>query len=191
MENYKPESYGDAIADVYDLAIPHDEDTDRAISFLTPMGKSGNVLELGGGTGRLAIPIAKTGLDVSVMEISSKMIEQMRRKPGGDLVDAIQGDMANIPEGEYSLIYLVTGSFSSLTTQDSQVRCLQSVRSHLAPGGRFVMESYVTDIEDMAAGSSVWPSISCLMYMATGKRRHSIQIHAGKSLSIQLKMLNT
>jgi SAM-dependent methyltransferase len=171
MDSYKPENYGDAIADVYDFAIPHDEDTDKSTTFLTSFGKTGKVLELGAGTGRLAIPLAQAGLDVSAVEISSKMIEQLRLKPGGDLVNAIQADMVDLPAGQYSLIYLVAGSLCSLITQDSQVRCLQSVRSHLAPGGRFVLESYVAGIDGTAVDNSVWPALMDTNMLAITARK--------------------
>ena len=99
------------------------------------------VLEFAAGTGRVTLPLAANGLDVSAIELSEPMAARLRAKPGGDRVDLTIGDMATTRVlGEFGLVYLVYNTISNLLTQDEQVACFANAAAHLAPGGCFVIE---------------------------------------------------
>ena len=147
---YGPHSYGDAFADVYDDWYPPPPDTDDAVALLAALAGDGPVLELGAGTGRLAIPLAATGLEVWGVDASAAMLERLRAKPGGDRVVAVLGDMASLdlsvasrPVPAFRLAFAALNTFFNLDTAAAQARCLARVRSVLAPGGRFVLEAFV------------------------------------------------
>ncbi len=117
-------------------------ETETEVAGLARLARGGRVLELGVGTGRVAIPLAATGLEVHGIELDPAMAEQLRNKTGGELVRLHLGDMADVDvEGSFDLIYAVFGTFFALLTQDAQVRCFRNVAAHLTPTGRFVIEA--------------------------------------------------
>ena len=121
-------------------------DEEQAVAFLRRWAGEGPALELAIGTGRIALPLAATGIRVDGVDISPHVVEQMRTKPGGDKIDATIGDMADVPvEGTYRLIYSGGNSFFNLLTQDDEVRCFQNVAAHLTEDGAFVLETLVPD----------------------------------------------
>lgn len=126
-----------------DLALGNEE---YAVAFLHEWAGDGPALELGIGTGRIALPLAATGIRVDGIDISPHVVEQMRTKPGGDRISVTIGDFADVPvEGTYPLIYCPGNSFFNLLTQDDEVRCFQNVAAHLTEDGAFVVESMVPD----------------------------------------------
>ena len=120
-----------------------------AVAFLAGLARlagHGPVLELAIGTGRVALPLARTGVRVEGLDASAAMVEQMRAKPGGADIPVTIGDMAQVPvAGTFPLVYLVFNSLFGLLTQDRQAECFASVARVLAPGGRFVIECFVPD----------------------------------------------
>ncbi|HEX2576325.1 MAG TPA: class I SAM-dependent methyltransferase [Aquihabitans sp.] len=147
MEGYDAATYGDRFVDVYDDWYGSITDTDAcvaALATLTPTG--GRVLELGVGTGRLAIPLAALGFAVTGVDASAAMLDRLAAKPGGDGVDAVLGDMA-APEvtGPFDLAFVAYNTLFNLVGDGEQQRCLASVASVLEPGGRFVVEAFVPD----------------------------------------------
>lgn len=117
-------------------------ETEAEVAALAPLAGGGRVLELGVGTGRVAIPLAATGLEVHGVEVDPAMVEQLRAKPGGERVHVVPGDMAEVAvDGSFKLVYAVFGTFFALPTQRQQLRCFQNVAAHLAPDGRFVIEA--------------------------------------------------
>ena len=153
---YGPGTYGDSVADVYDewYRLPHDLETEAA--FIAELAAGGRVLELGIGTGRIAIPLAQRGVDVHGVDTSVKIVEQMRAKPGGDRIPVTIGDMADIPvDGEFSLVFVTFNTFFMLTTQEAQVQCFRNVAAHLAPGGRFMIRAFVPDLSRVEAGQHI------------------------------------
>jgi SAM-dependent methyltransferase len=121
-------------------------DEDQAVALLRRWAGDGPALELAIGTGRIALPLAATGIRVDGVDISTHVIEQMRTKPGGDRIEATIGNMADVPvAGTYRLIYSGGNSFFNLLTQDDEVRCFQNVAAHLANDGAFVLETMVPD----------------------------------------------
>jgi SAM-dependent methyltransferase len=116
-------------------------DEDAAVAFLAELAGGGPALELGIGTGRIALPLAATGMRVDGIDISPHCIEQLRAKPGGDRINVTLGDFANVPvEGAYRLIYVPWNSFFNLLTQEDEVRCFENVAKHLTDDGSFVIE---------------------------------------------------
>lgn len=123
------------------------------VDFLAGLAGEGRALELGIGTGRIALPLAARGVPVHGIELSRAMVERLRAKPGGEEIDVTIGDFATARvEGTFSLAYLVWNTIMNLTTQDAQVACFRNVASHLAPGGCFVIEVGVPGLQRLPPG---------------------------------------
>lgn len=148
MSDYDAATYGDRIAEVYDAWYPGSEaETRAAVDFLAGAADAGPVLELGIGTGRIAIPLAEKGLRVLGIEASEAMIGRLRAKPGSDRIQVVMGDFADADvEGEFSLVFVAFNTFFALLNQEDQVRCFRNVAGRLRPGGRFVLECFVPDL---------------------------------------------
>ncbi|MEU3660018.1 class I SAM-dependent methyltransferase [Streptomyces sp. NPDC032940] len=124
------------------------DDEEEASAFLAKAAQGGPALELGVGTGRVALPLARHGVPVTAVESSPKMIEQLRAKPGGDELRIVEADFTDVPvEGEFSLVYCVFNTFFLLLSQEAQVRCFQHVTARLRPGGAFVLQTFVLTAE--------------------------------------------
>lgn len=148
MERYDAATYGDRIADVYDDLYKFDGPAGLPIDFLADISGDGPVLELGVGTGRVAVPLAARGVQVHGIDASRAMVQRMHAKPGGDAVPVAIGDMADLPTpgGPYSLAFVVFNTFFAILSQDDQVRCFENVARSLLPGGRFLIEAFVPDL---------------------------------------------
>jgi SAM-dependent methyltransferase len=152
MENFGPETYGERVADVYDEWYKP-VGTAAEVALLTELAGRGRVLELGIGTGRIAIPLAANGVDVHGIDASPAMVEQMRGKPGGAAIPVTLGDMADVAvEGTFALVFVVFNTFFQLYSQDDQLRCFANVARRLEPGGRFVVHAFVPDTSRVEAG---------------------------------------
>jgi SAM-dependent methyltransferase len=145
-EGYDAATYGDRIADAYDDLPTHPQDADAAVTFLAQLGDHGPVLELGIGTGRLALPLARRGVAVTGIDSSEAMVAKLRAKPGGDEIPVTIGDFADFHvDGRYSLILVAYSTFFALLDPDAQRRCFAAVAEHLTSDGRFVIEAFVPD----------------------------------------------
>jgi SAM-dependent methyltransferase len=156
MDKYGPETYGEQVADVYDewYRMPHDER--QECSTLAELAGAGRALELGIGTGRIALPLAARGVDVHGIDSSPAMLEQLRAKPGGDRITTTLGNMADVDvDGEFSLVFVSFNTFFMLTSQAEQVRCFRNVAAHLAPGGRFLVRAFIPDTSRIERGEHV------------------------------------
>jgi SAM-dependent methyltransferase len=128
--------YDDSSTEMFDPAV-----IGPTVDFLAELAGAGPVLELGIGTGRIALPLAQRGLGVHGIDLSSAMVERLRAKPGGGEISVAIGDFAATRvEGMFSLVYLVFNTINNLTTQDAQVACFENAAAHLQPGGCFVIE---------------------------------------------------
>jgi SAM-dependent methyltransferase len=146
MERYESAMYGDFAADLYDDWYSDHPDTQVAVERLAELGGRGPVLELGVGTGRLALPLAELGLEVHGIDSSGAMLEQLRAKPGGDRVRLVVGDMAEVAvQAAYPLVFVAENALFLLSTQEAQLRCFANVAARLRPEGVFVVEALVPD----------------------------------------------
>lgn len=151
MDYYMDETYGERIAGVYDEW--YSEFDPAAIQALTELAHGGNALELGIGTGRLAIPLLQAGVNIQGIDVSESMVAGLRKKPEGEKIPVTMGNFADVGvDGQFSLIYVAFNTFFSLLTQDEQVRCFQNVARHLTADGVFVIEVFVPDMTRFTAG---------------------------------------
>jgi SAM-dependent methyltransferase len=128
------------------------------VDFLAELAGGGEVLELGIGTGRIALPLARRGIHVHGIELSRAMAARLLEKPGGERIAVTIGDFATTRvEGTFGLAYLVFNTIMNLTTQDEQVACFANVADHLAPAGCFVVEVGVPDLQRLPPGESFHP----------------------------------
>lgn len=134
-------SYGDAMADGYDEWFTVPDDGDDAAQFLAALAGRSRALEFGIGTGRVALPLQSRGVEVHGIDASSEMVDQLRRKPGGECLKVHIGNFATLDSGEkYGLIYMVYGTFYLLLSQEDQIRCLENARRQLAEDGCVVIQ---------------------------------------------------
>jgi SAM-dependent methyltransferase len=118
----------------------------------------GRALEFGIGTGRIALPLARRGVEVHGIDLSQAMVARLLAKPGGDAIGVTIGDFATTTvDGAFSLAYLVFNTIMNLTTQDAQVACFRNAAAHLEPGGCFVIETRVPDLRRLPPGQDVLP----------------------------------
>jgi SAM-dependent methyltransferase len=154
MNDYSEETYGERIAGVYDQWYSKFDPS--AILTLAELAHGGVALELGIGTGRIAIPLLNTGLIVHGIDASESMVARLHAKPGGEKIPVKMGNFAEVSvAGQYSLIYVVFNTFFSLLTQDEQVHCFQNVAKHLASDGVFVIEAFVPDLKRFIGGQEI------------------------------------
>jgi SAM-dependent methyltransferase len=119
-------------------------DEKAVVAFLESLAQPGPALELGIGTGRIALPLAARGIRVDGIDLSPAMVAHLRARPGGDQLSITVGDFADVPvHGTYRLIFVVFNTFFNLLTQEDQVRCFKNVAAHLGSDGSFVVEAYV------------------------------------------------
>ncbi|MGN6793236.1 MAG: class I SAM-dependent DNA methyltransferase [Streptosporangiaceae bacterium] len=129
---------------------------DPAVSLLAELAGSGRALELAIGTGRIGLPLSQRGVPVHGIELSRAMVARLRAKPGGDAVAVTIGDMATTRvDGTFTVAYLVFNTINNLTAQEAQVACFRNVARHLAPGGRFVIETAVPPLRQLPPGQDI------------------------------------
>jgi SAM-dependent methyltransferase len=147
------ERYDKTSADMFDPAT-----VDPVVDFLAELASDGSALELGIGTGRIALPLAQRGIRVHGIDLSEAMVARLRAKPGSDQIDVTIGDFATTTvNGRFSIAYLVFNTIMNLTSQDEQVACFQNVAAHLQPGGCFVIEVGIPDLQRLPPGDTVRP----------------------------------
>jgi SAM-dependent methyltransferase len=153
-----PENYfGEDVAERYDSSTA-DMPVEPIVDFLVERARGGPALELGVGTGRIALPLAERGVRVHGIELSEAMVAKLREKPGADAIGVTIGDFATARvDGAFTIAYLVFNTIMNLTTQDAQVACYQNVAGHLEPGGCFVIEVGLPDLQRLPFGESVRP----------------------------------
>jgi len=137
--------FDEPMAAIYDATVRErfaPAELDPTVDLLADLAGGGPALELGIGTGRVALPLAARGVAVSGIDLSEAMVARLRAKPGGDALPVAVGDVATATArgGPFALAYLVFNTIKNLTTQDEQVACFANVARQLRPGGRFVVE---------------------------------------------------
>ena len=145
--------YDESSTDMFDPEV-----VEPAVDLLAELAGSGRALELGIGTGRIALPLAQRGVRMHGIDLSQAMVARLRAKPGAEQIGVTIGDFATTRvEGSFSLAYLVFNTIMNLTTQDAQVACFQNVAAHLEPGGCFVIEVGVPALQRLPPGETVRP----------------------------------
>jgi SAM-dependent methyltransferase len=172
-ESYDASTYGDRIAGVYDQWFSVPVDTDEAVAFLADAAGGGPVLELGIGTGRLALPLKERGLDVRGIDTSEAMVAKLREKPGGADIPVTIGDFANVAvDGRFRLIFVAFNTFFGLLTQDDQVRCFQGVAEHLENDGVFVIQVFDPDLTRFDRGQRIQTEVVGTDSLVIGADEH-------------------
>ncbi|HEX2433234.1 MAG TPA: class I SAM-dependent methyltransferase [Gaiellaceae bacterium] len=145
------ERYDESSADMFEPAV-----VDPAVDFVADLAGSGAALELGIGTGRIALPLARRGIRVHGIDLSEAMVARLRAKPGAEDIEVTIGDFARTRvEGTFTVAYLVFNTINNLTTQGQQIACFESVAAHLEPGGCFVIEVGVPELQRLPPGETV------------------------------------
>ena len=145
--------YEDLWPDLFEPAV-----VDPAVNFLAERAGTGAALELGIGTGRLALPLSGRGVRVHGIELSPAMVAELQAKPGADDIGVTVGDFATADvAGTFTLAYLVRNTIMNLTTQDEQVACFRNAAAHLEPGGCFVIEVIVPGLQRLPPGETIQP----------------------------------
>ena len=143
--------YDDSESEMFDPAV-----IEPVVDFLAELAGSGRALELGIGTGRIAVPLAQRGVPVHGIDMSRAMVARLRAKPGGEEIRVTIGDFASARvDGTFSLAYLVANTIMNLTTQEEQVACFRNVAAHLEPGGCFVIEVLVPGLQRLPPGQTI------------------------------------
>ena len=152
--------FGEEVAARYDDDGPMfgAEVVSQTVDVLAELAGDGAVLELGIGTGRIAVPLAGRGVRVHGIDLSQAMVARLRGKPGGAKIGVTIGDFATARvEGTFRLAYLVFNTIMNLTTQEAQVACFENVARHLERGGFFVVEVMVPDLRRLPPGERYVP----------------------------------
>lgn len=135
-----------------DGTSPQEQRTAKA---LLDLATDGTALEFAIGTGRIAIPMHALGAKICGIELSSAMVAELRKKPGGAQMEVAIGDMTTTGMNRtVSLVFLIFNTIDNLTTQEAQLACFQNAAAHLAPGGRFVIETLVPPIQKLTFGET-------------------------------------
>jgi SAM-dependent methyltransferase len=143
--------YDESSAEMFDR-----EAVGPVVDLLVELAGSGRALELGIGTGRIALPLAQRGVPVHGIDLSEAMVARLRAKPGGGDIRVTIGDFVTTTMGgTFSLAYLVFNTIFNLTTQEAQVACFRNAAAHLAPGGCFVIEAGVPDLQRLVPGENI------------------------------------
>jgi SAM-dependent methyltransferase len=150
FDEHVAERYDESSAEMFDPAV-----VESVVDLLAELAGTGRALELGIGTGRIALPLAERGVPVHGTELSKAMVARLREKPGSEAIGVTIGDFATTRvDGTFSVAYLVFNTIMNLTTQAEQVACFRNVAAHLEPGGCFVVEVGVPGLQGLPRGET-------------------------------------
>jgi SAM-dependent methyltransferase len=142
------ERYDDELAD---QSTP--EVVDPVVDFLVDLAGDGDALELGIGTGRIALPLSQRGVPVHGIDLSPAMVGRLRAKSGADAIPVTIGDIATATvDRSFRLVYLLCNTIANLTTQEEQVQCFRNAAAHLEPGGHFVIKVWIPELQRLPPG---------------------------------------
>ena len=155
MNFYSHETYGERVAGVYDDW--HSDYDPSAIDLLAELAGNGRALELGIGTGRIALPLSARGVEVHGIDAAVSMISRLRSKPGSEKITITQGDFAEVAvDQQFALVYVVFNTIFSLSTQEAQVQCFRNVAARLSDGGYFLIEAFVPNLNRFTGDQVNW-----------------------------------
>lgn len=154
MDTYDIAAYGQRHAGIYDDLYSSYEQT--TIETLNELAGTGPALELGIGSGRIAIPLANKGVVVQGIDASPAMVSKLHAKPGGHQIQVSIGDFASVEvDGVFPLIFVVFNTFFALPSQQEQLRCFRNVARHLGRDGAFLLEAFVPDVTRFNRGQTI------------------------------------
>jgi SAM-dependent methyltransferase len=143
--------YDESSAEMFAPAV-----VEPVVEFLAELAGGGRALELGIGTGRIALPLARRGVAAHGIELSKAMVARLRAKPGGEDIGVTIGDFATTTvDGSFSVAYVVFNTIENITSQEAQVACFRNVAAHLDPGGCFVIEVEIPDLQRVPPGETM------------------------------------
>ena len=176
MKDFQESTYGDRIAEVYDEiygSLSSPDRVDPVADVLSELAGDGPALELGIGTGRVALPLAERGVEVHGIDASEAMVAKLRQKPGGTEIPVTLGDFVEVGvEGRYSLVYVVFNTFFAPLTQEAQVRCFENVARRLTEGGVFLIEAFVPDLTRFVRGQNIQAGVIETDHVSIDLSRH-------------------
>jgi SAM-dependent methyltransferase len=146
MEGYEDGTYGDRVADIYDETFSANTSATDMVRFLDDLagGRPARILELAVGTGRVAIPLARLGHDVTGIDVSDAMLQRLRQADTEGRVEVVRGDMVDdVPAGPFDLVYVAFNTIFMLADPARQAACFKAVAAVLTPAGSFVVEGFV------------------------------------------------
>lgn len=150
-----------ATAATYDRSVAdrfRDDEISPAITLLAELAGGGVAVEFAIGTGRLAVPLAAAGTTVMGIDFSEPMLAELAKKPGAEQIAVTVGDMTSAQVcSDAALVYLVFNTITNLRSQRQQVACFRNAAAHLAPGGRFVIETGVPQLRRLPPGETIVP----------------------------------
>jgi SAM-dependent methyltransferase len=159
VADVKPDYFGEEVAARYDAGLGERGEPGviaATVDFLADLAGDGAALELGIGTGRIALPLAERGVPVHGIDLSEAMVARLRTKPGGEAIPVTIGDFATTRvDGTFSLAYVVFNTIMNLTRQEDQVACFENAANHLGPGGCFVVEVGVPALRVLPPGETI------------------------------------
>ena len=162
MDDFQMDTYGDRIADEYDeydeihAHVSTPEALEPIVELLAELAGEGRALELGIGTGRVALPLAQRGVEVHGIDSSESMVAKLREKHGGSDIAVTVGDLVDAAVGgECTLVYVVFNTFYAPLTQDAQVQCFRNVADSLTRDGVFLIEAFVPDPSRFERGRNI------------------------------------
>ncbi|WP_172298767.1 class I SAM-dependent methyltransferase [Pseudoruegeria sp. HB172150] len=172
MEGWTANSFGELNADGYD-ALNDPGTTAESVELIADIAGTDRVLELAVGTGRIALPLAERGVDVTGLEVSPEMVAGLRAKPGGADLPVVLGDMEEVAvDGTFDLVILVFNTLFNLPSQEAQVNCFRNTAARLAPGGRFLIETFVPDLTGFRGNQDVKLKHMSLDHLSLDVVRH-------------------
>lgn len=145
MKEYSESKFGERLAEVYDQWYP---DFDQStIATLVELSQGGRALELGIGTGRIALPLQQAGIEVHGIDASQAMLDKLKAKSSGESIQVTLGNFAEVDvEGHYDLIFVVLNTFFALLFQEDQIRCFKNIAERLTPNRVFLIEVFLPDM---------------------------------------------
>jgi len=154
MDDSTFKTYGEPLAEVYDQWFTFHEPA--AVDVLAELAQGGRALEMGIGTGLIALPLAAKGIEVHGIDNSEPMVDKLRAKPGGEAIPVTLGSFSEVRiPAEFSLVFVVFNTLFALPTQEEQVRCFRNAALHLTAEGVFVIEAFVPDVGRWSGGQDV------------------------------------
>jgi SAM-dependent methyltransferase len=198
MDGYGPTSYGDGFADVYDEWYPGSDDVDAVVELIAALAgrsASARVLELGVGTGRLAVPLAAHGLDVHGVDTSEAMLDRLRARDPDGRVTVTTGDMVrDQPDGPFGVVLVAYNTLFNLQSGERQAACLRAAAGRLGPGGALVIEAFVPD-DPPRQGSTIevrsMTASEVVLFVSThdpaGQRAYGHFVHLADGAAVRLR----